>query len=154
MIRLLIPVVLSVVLRCSSAAQVEEPLRVDPCNVTQQAEKFAGKVIEVRAVQIKLKRGEWGLRVDCWPLVLLVLPKDVSPTPDFSLQKTPAFDMLLAARTERVSLTATFVGRFDWSGSGAPKGRNKLRLFGKSKMSARFVLQRVSDPQRIVLPYK
>lgn len=154
MIRISILVALSAVFICKSAAQTGEPVRADFCFAIQQPGEFAGKRIEVRALQTKLKKGEWGLLGDCWPPVLLVLPTDVSPKPGFSLESTPALDMLIAARNERVSFTATFVGRFDWDGSRMLQGAVKMGPFGKSKMSMRFVLQRVSDPQRILLPYK
>lgn len=155
MIRISIVVAVSAVLTCSSAAQTGDQVRAEFCTVIQQPEKFAGKVIEVRALQTKLKNGEWGLLGDCWPPVLLALPRDVSPTPEFTLEESPALTQLLASRNERVSFTATFVGRFDWSGAQSPSGRSaKRRPFGKSKLNMRFVLQRVSDSQRIVLPYK
>ncbi len=154
MIRLSMVVALSGALTWGSAAGEREPVRVDFCTVVQHPRKFAGRVLEVRALQTKLRKGEWGLLGDCWPPVLLVSPKDVSPPPDFTLEETPAFKMLLAARNERVSFTATFVGRFDWRGSESSSGPGKSHRFGKSKMEMRFVLQRVSDPERIVLPYK
>jgi hypothetical protein len=146
---------LATAMASSSASAAEEPMRADFCTVVQQPERFAGRIVEVRALQTKLKSGEWGLLGDCWPPVLLAFPKDLSPRPDFTLEESSALEMLLAARNERVSFKATFVGRFDWNGERpSADRRTKRRPFGKSKLSMRFVLQRVADPETIVLPYK
>lgn len=155
MIRFSVVVAVLAVLVRISAAEMHEPLTADFRSVIRDPQKFAGKIVSVRALQTKLKKGEWGLLGDCWPPVLLVLPKDVSPTPEFILEETRAFEMLLSARNERVSFKATFIGRFDWSGSQSPSGvPGKPGLFGKSRTAMRFVLRRVLDPERIVLPYK
>jgi hypothetical protein len=145
---------LAAILMCGSKAHAADPLRAEFCAVVQQPERFAGKVIEVRALQTRLKHGAWGLMGDCWPPMLLVLPKDVAPPPDFAVEESPAFTQLMTARDERVSFKATFVGRFDWSSARSASRPGKARPFGRSKLTMRLVLQNVSDPQRIVLPYK
>jgi len=155
MIRISLIFAVIAILMHGSAAEMNEPLSADFCNVIQDPQKFAGKSIKVRALQTKLKKGEWGLLGDCWPPVLLVFLKDITPLPEFSLEETPALKMLLTARNERVSFMATFIGRFDWGGlQRLQGGRGEPTIFGKSKTTLRFVLQRVSDPERIVLPYK
>lgn len=131
------------------AGESDKPLKADFCDVVKNPQMFDGKTIEVTALQVRFKKNEWGLSGDtCLKKVLLVLPKDVSPEPEFVLEETPPLKEMLAARNERASFRATFVGRFDWSGE-AKKG-----LFGKSKMNMRFVLQSVSNPVKIMLPYK
>ena len=133
----------------SFAGEIDKPLKADFCDVVINPQTFDGKTIEVTALQLRLKKNEWGLSGDtCLPKVLLVLPKDVSPVPQFILEETPALKELLAARNERASFRAAFVGRFEWSRQ-AKKG-----LFGKSKLNMRFVLQSVSNPVKILLPYK
>lgn len=127
----------------------EKPLRVNLCDVVKNPQTFGRREIEIDAHQERLKKKEWGLSGDtCLPIVLLVLPGDVIPAPQFTLEETPALKELLAARNERASFKATFVGRFDWSGP-AKKG-----VFGKSKMKMRLVLKSVSNPKKVILPYK
>ena len=116
--------------------------------LSENPQTFDGKAIEIDAHQERLKKNEWGLSGDtCLPIVLLVLPGDVITAPQFTLEDTPAFKELLAARGERVSFNATFVARFDWSGP-TKKGvfwKNHGTKLGWSWNS-------VSNPKKVILP--
>ena len=129
--------------------EIEEPLKVTLCDVAKNPQLYDGKIIEINASQARLKKNEWGLDGDiCLPVFLLVFPEDIIPSPQFILEESPVLSELLASRNERVAFRADFVGRFDWSGN------DKKKLFGRSKQSMRLVLQSVSNPMKIIIPYK
>ena len=134
----------------SFADEIEKPLKVDYCTVAENPQLYDGKVIEIHASQVKLKKNEWGLDSGiCLSVFLLVLPKDINPPPQFAIKETPALTELLESRNEmRASVRADFIGRFDWAGT------DKKKRFGRSKESMRFVLQSVSNPIKVILPYK
>ena len=133
----------------SFADDMEKPLKVDLCTVAENPQLYDGKMIEINASQIRLKKNEWGLDGDiCLPVFLLVLPLEVSPMPKFTHERTSAFDELFSVRGERATFRANFIGRFDWAGT------DKKKLFGRSKQSMRLVLKSVSNPMKIMLPYK
>jgi hypothetical protein len=133
----------------SLADETETPLKVDFCDVAENPQLYDGKVIEINARQIRLKKNEWGLRGNiCLPPFFLVFPEDISPKPPFILERTDAINELIASRNERAAFRADFVGRFDWAGT------DKKNRFGRSKESMRFVLQSISNPIKIILPYK
>jgi hypothetical protein len=142
--------------QCLFAQESPRPRNVDFCKLVQQPEQFSGTLVAVRARLTSLKRGEWGIIENCWPPVLLVFPKDVTPAPSFELEESSDLQVLLSARNEHVSLQATFVGRFDWkdSKSSAEAKARSNKPFGKSRSAMRLVLKQVTDAKKVPLPYK
>jgi len=135
----------------SYADEMENPLKVSFCDVTENPKLYSGKIIEVEAKQLKLKKYEWGIIGDtCLPdEILLIFPEDINPKPQFILEKTDALNELLTSRNEpRVSIRANFIGRFDCART------DKRKRFGKSKKNMRLILLSVSNPIKFILPYK
>lgn len=124
----------------------------DLCKLTRTPQEFAGQFVKVRARLVRLKSGEWAIHDTCWPPVLLSMPEEVIPAPGFALNDDSDLEALRRAKSERVSLVATFDGRIDWSGEPV-KGR-KRAPFGEAKLQVRMVLRRISDCTLVDLPYK
>ena len=134
----------------SFAVEMEKPFKVDMCAVVKNPQMYDGEIMEINARQVKLKKNEWGLYgYTCPAVFLLAFPEDINPKPLFILEKTDAINELLTSRKEhRATFGGDFVGRFDWAGT------DKKKRFGQSKQNMRFVLQSISNPIKIILPYK
>lgn len=129
----------------------------DMCSLVQAPQKWAGQFVKVRARLVRLKSGEWAIHDTCWPPVLLSLPEELKPSPEFALHPDSDTEALRRAKSERVSLVGEFEGRVDWSGEAAGPAKtavHKRGPFGKAKLPVRMVLRRLSDCTIIDLPYK
>src|SRR5688500_9620769 len=139
-----------------AAPQLAPPgaVRVAFCDLIKDEARFANRIVETRAQLVRLKNGEWAIDSFCIQPALLVFPDDVAPRPELRLESSAGVQMLRAVQRERgVFFEADFVGRFDWTGGITPAGKREvIRTFGKSRMSRRFVLIDVLNPERIVVP--
>ena len=125
----------------------DAPIHTDFCALVKNPSEFNGKTVIVRARLTELRSGESALDGVCFQPVLLALPVNVVPRPDFDLKVSPAVEALFnAQREKRVLFRADFIGRFDLS-SGQP-----AKTFGKARLRMRLVLREVANPERIVIP--
>src|SRR4030095_11557436 len=131
----------------------ESPERVDYCELVQTAERFASKMIVVRARLTELKDGEWGLDSHCFQPTLLVFPDGVQPRPNFHVEENEDLQLMLQVRRERrVVFFGDFTGRFDVAETNSEE-RGRV-TFGKSRTRIRLVLRDIQNPERVVVPRK
>jgi hypothetical protein len=146
-------VVLAIAVHSPQAAS-DSPMPIEFCTLVKTPSDFHGKTVVVRARLTELKSGEWGLDSHCFEPILLALPANVVPKPDFDVAATPALQMMLKSQHESgVLFRADFVGRFDVADASS-SGGDRMNAFGKSRLRMRLVLQDVVAPERIVLPRK
>src|SRR5262249_16749779 len=84
----------------SPQALSDAPIQTEFCTLVQNPRDFNGKTIVVRARLTKLKNGEWALDSHCFEPVLLALPANVVPKPDYDVAVTPEFELMLKSQHE------------------------------------------------------
>jgi len=137
-------------------------LEVSLCELYQHPEKYAGKMVKVRAT-VAGRKELWVdsfTREPCpsWISVTGVFPGQVKPAPDFELVRDASFKEFQDAlyRKGPMHIDATLEGRFDTVLE--PQGEKHVRVgkgFGKKgSYDARIVLYRVSDVWAKPLPRK
>ena len=109
--------------------------QVTICDLADHPEEFVGQTVVVhgwvaRGKHLTLLDSEIasGCRNN---MLALLLPDEVKPRPDFSVEKNEAFDRFQAALKERTHVEGNFQGRFELT-----KGQKK---------TMRLILQRVSE---------
>jgi hypothetical protein len=153
----------------SGAVLGQEQKHVDAVNVTfcdlySEPQKFAGKMIMVRAIlygyrdPILESTGTKDESCMSYMTIGLVLPQDLKPSPDFIALKDESFQTFEHAWQHGMRIMATFEGRFDpvfvWRdhkrvrvGQGQGFGRKHLE-------DGRIILRRVSDISAFPVPNK
>ena len=131
---------------------VLSPIKVTLCDLAEHPERYAGRMVVVRASEIG---PEFGIEdftnkaCSSYTPVVVVFPDQVEPTPGFGLVRDEAFNKFFEEVRKGKHVEATYEGRFDvayvwrdhkliYVGSGKGYGKNY-------KYGARIVLHRLSD---------
>lgn len=140
-----------------------QPFKVTFCELYQEPQKYAGKMVEVRAAVSGYRNptlDEAAYHPPCtsYMSIRLEFPENVKPKPGFDLQRDQSFQEFEVSWRRGMRVTATFEGRFDpvftW------KNHKRIRVgegkgFGsKHSDDGRIVLHRVSDVKALQLPQK
>ena len=137
------------------------------CDLYQRPELYAGKIIKVRGGSVSSLAIDNVLhdsqQVPCSAhmRIVVVLPDNMKPTPDFQLIRDDSYRKLEEALRGRgpMRIDATYEGRFDaaftWrDGKRVRVGQYDGKGFGnKQQYDGRIVLQRVSDVWSYPLPH-
>lgn len=142
-----------------------EPLRTSMCDLYKNPKKYSGKVIEVRATIVGHRSPEIAqpaflpqepCSASGYMRIVLELPQNVQPKPDFDLVSDESFQKYQAALQKPMRIEATLEGRFDpvfiWEnhkririGEGKGYGRNH-------SADGRLVLHKMSDISTRYMP--
>ncbi|HZT68780.1 MAG TPA: hypothetical protein VFC10_03390 [Terriglobia bacterium] len=140
------------VLGRAHAEQENAPIKATLCELAEQPEKYAGKMVAVHASE--MGKGFWiedftNKACSSWAQVIVVYPDQVKPAPGFDLLRDDAFNKFFEEVRKGKNVEATYEGRFDvayvWRNHkridvGSDKGYGKKHRYG-----ARIVLRRISD---------
>ena len=136
------------------------------CDLAEHPDQYIGKMVEVRASVIgnELWIEDFERKPTCssWMGVIVVLPDQLKPRPDFDVVKNESFNQLFDGLRKGRKVQATFEGRFEavytwtnqkqiWIG----EGKEKSKGFGKKgQYGGRIALHRVSDVLARSVPRK
>ena len=145
----------------------EAALKVRLCDLYEEPQAYAGKLISVRATIVgrddpTLEEQAFSKQEPCsgvvYMTIVMELPKNVTPKPNFELQRNDSFKEYLKALKKPARIEATLEGRFDpifvW------RDRQRIRVgqgrgYGKKySADARLVLRRMSDVVTWPIPRK
>jgi hypothetical protein len=151
-----------------SAAQSGDevvPLKVTVCDLYREPQKYAGKMIELRATIVghgepTLEEPAFSPQEGCsaagYMIIALEFPQNVRPKPGFHLEKDSSFQKYEEALRKPNRVEATLEGRFDpvfvW------QNKKRVRVaegegFGKKHSAdARLVLRRMSQVEVRYIP--
>ena len=141
------------------------PLKVTVCDLYKEPQKYAGKMVEVRATIVghrepTLEEPAFLRQERCsasgYLIIALELPQSVRPKPDFDLERDSSFQKYEEALRKPNRIEATLEGRFDpvfvW------QNQKRVRVgegegFGKKHSAdARLVLRRMSQVEVRYMP--
>lgn len=136
----------------ATAEQKNAPIKATLCELAEQPEKYAGRMVAVHANE--MGKDFWiedftNKSCSSWTGVIVVYPDLVKPAPGFDLLRDDAFNKFFEEVRKRKSVEATYEGRFDvayvWRNHkridvGSDKGYGKKHRYG-----ARIVLRQISD---------
>jgi len=146
---------LALSLALPSVASGAEPAKVTVCQLVEKPERFAQKMVSVRGEIVQEHHGLGICSEDCRGCIQIVEPEDVSPKPEFELERDSLYEEfdrlsmdvgLVQRLLGKATLQATLVGRFD----SIYEMRNGKRVrvaegLGRRRVPRRLVLQRVTD---------
>jgi hypothetical protein len=142
------------------------PLKVTMCNLYVDPQKYAGKMIEVRAttrnLDLRLERPTFEPQEPCatsgYMTIGLEFPQDVKPRPEFDLIRDESFEKYSHALQKLMRVEATFEGRFDpvfiWRNHKRERVGEGEGYGKKHSEDGRIVLHRVSDVETKYIPRK
>jgi hypothetical protein len=149
---------LSILFAGAQSHNGQAPLKVTMCDLYTDPQKYAGKMIEVRATIVghhdpTLEQPAFTPQDPCgasaYMTTGLEIPQNVKPKPKFDLIRDESFQKYEEALAKSMRIEATMEGRFDpvfiW------RNRKRERVgegegFGKKhSKDARLVLHRISD---------
>jgi hypothetical protein len=164
---LCVAVLLSGSLAVAQSQNEGAPLKVTMCDLYRDPQKYAGKMIEVRATiagyrDPKLEQPAFAPQEPCaasgYMTIGLELPQNVKPQPEFDLIRDESFQKYSEALQKPMRIEATLEGRFDpvfiW------RNHKRERLgegegYGKKHAEdGRLVLRKLSDVMTKYIPRK
>jgi hypothetical protein len=142
-------------------------LKVTMCDLYRDPQKYAGKMIEVRATitghrDPKLERPAFAPQEPCegsgYMIIGLELPQNVKPKPEFDLLRDEPFQKYTEALQKPMRIEATLEGRFDPTFVWRNHKRERVgegEGYGKKRSEdGRLVLYKVSDVETKDAPRK
>ena len=132
-------------------------MRATLCDLAQRPEQYIGKLVEVPASvsgnDLSIDDFEQKPACPSWMGVILVLPEQMKPKPDFDVVRDDPFNQFFADLRKGMNMQATFEGRFEavytwrnqkqvWIGEG---GANRKGFGKRGQYGGRILLRRVSD---------
>jgi hypothetical protein len=143
------------------------PLKVTICDLYNDPQKYAGKMIEVRATiagyrDPKLEQPAFAPQEPCgasgYMSIGLELPQNVRPKPEFDLIRDEAFQKYAEALQKPIRIEATLEGRFDptfiWKNHKRERVGEGEGYGKKHSEDGRLVLHKVSDVETKYIPRK
>jgi hypothetical protein len=146
---------LALSLAVPNVAVAAEPVKVTVCQLIKKPERFAGQMVSVRGYILLEYHGMAICSEECVGCIRVVEPQDVSPKPEFDLERDSAYEEfdrlsvdvgLVKRLLGEATLRVTLVGRFD----SIYEMRNGKRVrvaegLGLRRVPRRLVLQKVTD---------
>lgn len=142
------------------------PLKVTMCDLYNDPQKYAGKMIEVRATignrDLRIERPTFTPQDPCaasgYMAIGLELPQNVRPKPEFDLIRDESFQKYSEALQKPMRIEATLEGRFDPTFIWRNHKRERLgegEGYGKKHAEdGRLVLHKLSDVMTKYIPRK
>ena len=141
------------------AQDTVKPIETTLCQLYQDSEQYAGKIIKVRAGSVSDLHIENTLhdspaeRCPAYMRIVVVFPEQVTPAPGFKLIRDESYRKLEEALHSPgpIHIDATYEGRFDaafvWRDQKRISvGQNQIKGYGsKHQYDGRIVLHQVSD---------
>ena len=141
---------LALFLALPGVGSAAEPAKVTVCQLVEKPERVAGEMVSARGYILQEYHGTAICSEDCRGCIRIVEPQDVSPKPEFDLERDSAYEEFDRLAIElglfEGALRATLVGRFD----SIYEMRNGKRVrvaegLGLRRVPRRLVLQKVTD---------
>jgi hypothetical protein len=164
---LCVAVVLSGSLARAQSQSEGAPLKVTICDLYNDPQKYAGKMIEVRATiagyrDPKLEQPAFAPQAPCaasgYMTIGLELPQNVRPKPEFDLIRDESFQKYAEALQKPMRIEATLEGRFDPTFIWRNRKRERVgegEGYGKKHAEdGRLVLYKMSDVKTKDMPRK
>lgn len=142
------------------------PVKVTICDLYTDPQKYAGKMIEVRATignrDLRIERPTFTPQDSCaasgYMSIGLELPQNVRPKPDFDLIRDESFQKYAEALQKLVRVEATLEGRFDptfiWRNHKRERVGEGDGYGKKHSEDGRLVLHKMSDVETKYIPRK
>jgi hypothetical protein len=142
------------------------PLKVTMCDLYTDPQKYAGKMIEVRATignrDLRIERPTFAPQDPCaasgYMAIGLELPQNVRPKPEFDLLRDESFQKYSDALQKPMRIEATLEGRFDptfiWRNHKRERVGEGEGYGKKHSEDGRLVLHKVSDVETKYIPRK
>ncbi len=144
----------------------DAPVKVTMCDLYTDPQKYAGKMIEVRATirnrDLRIEQPTFAPQPSCaapgYMTIGLELPQNVSPKPDFDLIRDESFQKYTEALQKPLRVEATLEGRFDpafiWRNHKRERVGEGEGYGKKHSEDGRLVLHKVSDVETKYIPRK
>jgi hypothetical protein len=143
-----------------------KPAQITLCELYSHPEQYNGKMIKVRGgslSELRIENIVHDLPTEPCPTymrIIVVLPDQVKPAPDFQLVRDESYKKLQQALHDSVPIRidATYEGRFDvafvWRDRQRIRvGQDEVKGYGKKhEYDARIVLRQVSDVWAMPIP--
>jgi len=162
-----VAVVLSGSLARAQSQSEGVPLKVTICDLYSDPQRYAGKMIEIRATiagyrDPKLEQPAFAPQKPCaasgYMTIGLELPQNVRPKPDFDLIRDESFQKYAEALQRPMRIEATLEGRFDPTFIWRNHKRERVgegEGYGKKHVEdGRLVLYKMSDVKTRDMPRK